>query len=64
MNQSLAYTAKEAADAARVSLPTLYEWTRMDGFPAVRAGRKLVIPREAFKRWLEERASHDPRPLQ
>ena len=52
MEQKLTYTAKEAAQAANVSMPTIYAWTRIEGFPVVRVGRKVVVPIDAFKRWL------------
>ena len=48
--QKLTYTAQEAARAANVSMPTLYAWTKIAGFPVVRVGRKLVVPIDAFKR--------------
>ena len=57
--QKLTYTAQEAARAANVSMPTLYAWTKIAGFPVVRVGRKLVVPIDAFKRWLEEQAASD-----
>ena len=57
MEQKLTYTAKEAAQAANVSMPTIYAWTKITGFPVVRVGRKVVVPIDAFKRWLEEQAA-------
>lgn len=57
MEQKLTYTAKEAAQAANVSMPTIYAWTKIKGFPVVKVGRKVVVPIDAFKRWLEEQAA-------
>lgn len=59
MEQKLTYTAKEAAQAANVSMPTLYAWTKSEGFPVVKVGRKVVVPIDAFKRWLEEQAANN-----
>lgn len=59
MEQKLTYTAKEAAQAANVSMPTFYGWTKIAGFPVVRVGRKVVVPIDAFKRWLEEQAANN-----
>lgn len=59
MDQKLTYTVKEAAQAANVSIPTLYAWAKTAGFPVVRVGRKLVVPIDAFKRWLEEQAANN-----
>ena len=55
--EKLTFTAKEAAQAANVSMPTLYAWTKTAGFPVIRAGRKLVVPIDAFRRWLEAQAA-------
>jgi len=52
----LNYTTKEACEAACVSAPTLRKWTRTPGFPVIRAGKKILIPIEPFKRWLEDQA--------
>ncbi|MDD3921530.1 MAG: helix-turn-helix domain-containing protein [Eubacteriales bacterium] len=57
--EKLNYTAKEACEVAQVSAPTLRKWTRTPGFPVLRAGKKILIPVDAFKRWLEAQASHD-----
>lgn len=46
----------EAARLAGVSVPVLSSWTRLEGFPAFRAGRRWIIPAAAFEAWLEERA--------
>lgn len=58
--EKLNYTAKEACEVACVSIPTLRKWTRTPGFPLVRAaGRKILIPIEPFKKWLEEQVASD-----
>lgn len=49
----LAYRPREAAEAAGVSVPTIYSWLRMDGFPCARIGGCTVIPVAAFQAWLE-----------
>lgn len=54
--EKLTFTAKEAAQAANVSMPTFYAWTRLEGFPALHAGRKIIVPIAAFKEWLEVEA--------
>lgn len=33
---------------------TAYELTHQVGFPAIRIGRSIRVPRDAFFRWLEE----------
>lgn len=54
--EKLNYTAKEACEVACVSIPTLRKWTRTPGFPVLRAGKKILIPRDEFRRWLEKMA--------
>jgi excisionase family DNA binding protein len=38
----------------RVSRPKVYELANTAGFPAVRIGRAIRVPREALLRWIEE----------
>ncbi len=53
----LAFTLKEAAEAAGVCVPTMFLWAKRSDFPALRAGRKWVIPVDGFRKWLEEQAA-------
>lgn len=55
--EKLTYTRQEAEKVANVSAPTLRKWARTPGFPVLRAGKKILIPIEPFKRWLEEQAT-------
>ncbi|SIS89088.1 helix-turn-helix domain-containing protein [Alicyclobacillus vulcanalis] len=56
-------TAKEAAKVARISLYKLYEFARRPGFPAIKDGRVLRIPRDAFLAWLgQNSAENDGKP--
>ena len=56
MAELLNYTPKEVSHAAHVSLPTVYEWCKRPDFPCFKVGRKILIPVDAFKRWLEAQA--------
>lgn len=56
-------TVREAAEAARVSVYKMYDLTRRPGFPAVRDGRMIRIPRDALFQWLErEGLANDGQP--
>ena len=55
MNQ-IAYNLDQAAQAANVSKPTMRKLIHTDGFPAIRVGRRWVIPVEAFNAWLNKQA--------
>jgi len=54
--EKLAFTLKEAAEAANVSEPTMRNWVHIKGFPAFRTGKKWIVPVDAFRRWLEQQA--------
>jgi excisionase family DNA binding protein len=36
-----------------ISRPKAYELANMAGFPAIRIGRAIRVPREALTKWLE-----------
>lgn len=54
--EKLTVTVEEMAKIVGVSRPTAYELTHKEGFPTVRIGRRVVIPIDGLKRWLEEQA--------
>lgn len=55
----VAYRPVEAAQAAGVSTPVIYQWLRMEGFPAVKIGGCTLIPVRAFEAWLEMQADKE-----
>jgi excisionase family DNA binding protein len=53
-NERVALTVKEAAEKARVSVSFFYKIVRRKGGPPIkRMGDRIVIPAQAFHRWLE-----------
>lgn len=54
--EKLALTREEAAEQCSVSLPVLDAYLKRSNnpMPCFRAGRRVLIPREALKKWLEE----------
>jgi excisionase family DNA binding protein len=48
------YSVPEVAALLEINLPKAYELARQPGFPAIRIGRRIVVPKEAFHRWLEQ----------
>lgn len=50
----LTYDVKEAAAVLGVSLGTVYEAIKRQQLPSIRLGRKIVLPRAALHRLLEE----------
>ena len=52
----LAYTLNQAASAINVSRPTMTQLVKRKGFPAMKVGRKWLIPVNTFELWLEKEA--------
>lgn len=48
---------REAAAIARVGSRAIYRCCRSNGFPCVKIGCSIRIPKAAFLKWLEEQAS-------
>lgn len=52
----LTMTVQEMATQLGISKPKAYELTRIKGFPVLRLGRRVIIPVEAFHRWMDEQS--------
>lgn len=50
-------TVAEAIAATGLSRNTFYDGVRRREIPSIRVGRRILIPRVAFERWLE--GEHD-----
>lgn len=48
-------TIPEIAHILRIGRVAAYELAHSRGFPAIRIGRTIRVPREAFFIWLEEK---------
>lgn len=55
--QQLAYNISQAAEATGVSEPTMRKLVNTEGFPALRVGRRWLIPVESFNAWLVQAAT-------
>lgn len=59
------FSVRQAAAYLGVSAWTVYEYCRQGAIPHRRVGRRILIGREALRRWLEEGAEREdaaPRP--
>ena len=56
--ERLALNISEAAEAAGISEPTMRQLVNLESFPALRIGRRWVIPVTSFNAWLVEQASN------
>jgi len=54
--EKLTYTATEAAQAANVSMPTMFSLLKRADFPSLRIGKKWLVPRADFEKWLSDQA--------
>ena len=50
------YNVYEVAALLGINLPKAYKMVRQESFPSIRIGRRIVVPKEAFHRWLEQAA--------
>lgn len=55
--EKLTVSVEEMANMLGISRPVAYELTHREGFPVVRVSeRRVIIPLESLKRWLEREA--------
>ena len=46
--------AKMVAEALGIAAASGYELLHQEGFPSLRIGNRLVVPKEKFIRWVDE----------
>jgi len=59
--EAVTVTIPEVASLLGVSLIAAYALAKREDFPAIRIGKRIVIPRAAFTRWMENAAEHRKR---
>ena len=52
----LTVTVPEMAEMLGIGRIKAYELANIKGFPAIRLGKRIVVPVDQLKKWLEERA--------
>ena len=58
MTEKLVFSVEELAVELGISKPTAYELLKRDGFPHIRVSeRRIVIPVESLRVWLNEHAA-------
>ena len=53
-------TVEEAAEFLRVNVKTLYAAVESKDVPALKLGKRIVIPRVAFEQWFESAGNETP----
>ena len=51
----LLLNVKQMADLLGVSDSSVYELIQEDGFPALRIGKRIVVPKEELREWISAR---------
>ena len=52
--EKLAINVKEAARMMGIGLASMYTLVHREDFPVIQVGNRMVIPLEAFRRWLDQ----------
>lgn len=53
----LMLSVPQVADVLGIGRASAYELVRSDGFPMLNIGTRIVIPKDKFIRWIEEKVS-------
>lgn len=56
----LLLNVKQLADLLGVSDSSVYELIQEDGFPSLRIGKRIVIPKEELREWISTHAKEVP----
>ena len=51
--EKMTLTVRDISQALGVNLTAAYALATSAGFPSIRIGKRIVIPRDAFQRWLD-----------
>ncbi len=51
--EKMCMTVPEVAQVMGISRPTAYMLANRKDFPAIRLGKRILIPREPFETWLK-----------
>lgn len=52
--EKLVYSMQEAAEGLGISKSYMYELARRGEVPALKLGKRLVVPKEKFIKWINE----------
>lgn len=55
-NATLCYKVEDLCGLLGVSRPVAYSLANRADFPAVRIGRRILIPRSGLEKWLEQQS--------
>lgn len=55
----LALTAPEVGEVLGISRAAAYELVRSKGFPSMRIGTRILVPKDKFIQWIDQQRSVD-----
>lgn len=55
--EKLGFSIAEVAKLLGVSRPTVYALINNEQLPTIHAGRRVIVPAEQFKHWIESRST-------
>lgn len=59
MEKKLVYSVPQAARVLNLSAKKVYQMTHTEGFPALRVGRRTIIPVAALEEWLNQQTKKE-----
>ncbi len=57
--EKVTMSVQELSAQMGISLPKAYELVKMPGFPTIRVGTRILIPVEAYRKWLLKNAVNE-----
>ena len=57
--EAAVYNIPEIAVLLDINLIKAYELSKRKDFPAVRIGRRILVPKQAFYKWLNDQAQQE-----
>ena len=57
--EAAVYNIPEIAVLLDINLIKAYELSKRKDFPAVRIGRRIIVPKQAFYKWLNDQAQQE-----
>ena len=55
--ERMALSVTEVQEALGIGRNSVYDLVNRADFPKIRMGRKIIIPRDAFLRWLDQQTA-------
>jgi len=54
--QKATFTVEEVGEILGIARSSAFNLVKQDDFPSFRIGKRIIIPRDSFFRWMDEKA--------